>query len=346
MPTLFPPDYPDRPDAPLLSFGPAFSEEISRSVIGCVWRENHERPHETDVRVAASLTMFEAFHPRDQLDCMLAAQGVGFHAAIMDSLERAMQPGLKHAEVVKYRSNATQMSRAFSVVLRDLALRQSKPLPERPVAPPAADPAPPPDGPPPTDGSAEPQAAPTPPPVDPPEEPELPEDLVTRPDGTPGTLAAYAPKPPKQVVIPLVAPIMLALATRPRPWRQLNDPPDPTAPDQDIQTRLLAAVAPRPGPAAEPVTPSRGPLDMREPMFTGDALARYASTRVDPDAPVRPPPIEEDEAVFELEMISTGGDPEAEAQRQAMMAAHPEGKPIVTFDYRGKKPPDKPPQDP
>src|ERR1700722_19111856 len=92
MPPLFPPDYPECPDAPLLSFGPSFSEEISRSVIAAVWHDNHDRPHETEVRIAASLTMFEAFHPRDHLECMLAAQAVGMHAAIMDNMERAMHP--------------------------------------------------------------------------------------------------------------------------------------------------------------------------------------------------------------------------------------------------------------
>jgi len=49
--------------------------------------------------------------------------------------------------------------------------------------------------------------------------------------------------------------------------------------------------------------------------------------------------------VVELELISTGGDPEAEARRAAMMAAHPEGKPIVTIRHGSKKPPDKPPKD-
>jgi len=49
--------------------------------------------------------------------------------------------------------------------------------------------------------------------------------------------------------------------------------------------------------------------------------------------------------VVELELISAGGDPEEEARRAAMIAAHPEGKPIVTFRYGGKKPPGEPPED-
>ncbi len=69
---LFPPEYPDRPDAPLLSFGPSFSEEISRSVIQATWHENAEEPQETEVRFAASLTMLEAFHP----NCILYKRSI------------------------------------------------------------------------------------------------------------------------------------------------------------------------------------------------------------------------------------------------------------------------------
>jgi hypothetical protein len=43
----------------------------------------------------------------------------------------------------------------------------------------------------------------------------------------------------------------------------------------------------------------------------------------------------------DLELISTGGDPAAEAEQAAMMAAHPEGKPIVTFHHGTKLPPDQ-----
>jgi hypothetical protein len=42
--------------------------------------------------------------------------------------------------------------------------------------------------------------------------------------------------------------------------------------------------------------------------------------------------------MVELELISTGGDPSAEADQAAMKAAHPEGKPIVTYRY-GTEPP-------
>jgi hypothetical protein len=68
MQTLFPPEYPEQPDAPLLGFGAAFSEEISRSVIAAVWHENNAEPHETEVRVASGLTMLEAFHPNYSVD--------------------------------------------------------------------------------------------------------------------------------------------------------------------------------------------------------------------------------------------------------------------------------------
>ena len=262
MPTLFPPDYPDRPDAPLLSFGPSFSEEISRSVIAVVWHENSERPHETEVRIAASLTMFEAFHPRDQLECMLAAQGVGIHAAIMDNLERAMHPDTPLAMSIKLRGGATQLCRVFSGVVHDLERRQSKPLPERPA--PLPDPPPPatPPGPPSSGVNPSQPPAGAIPPIDPPAEPELPADLVTRPDGTPGTFATYAPKPPENVYIPREAPIMVALATRPKPFRQVNLPADgrPTGEHGAVGPVEVANAE----PAALPVRlTTRGPLDAR-----------------------------------------------------------------------------------
>ncbi len=49
--------------------------------------------------------------------------------------------------------------------------------------------------------------------------------------------------------------------------------------------------------------------------------------------------------MVELELISTGGDPEAEAERAAMIAAHPEGKPIATFRYGSKIAPKDPADD-
>ena len=128
MQTLFPPDYPDNPDAPLTSFGLAFSQEISRSLIHAVFPRDDEHPHEADVPVAAALTMLEAFHPRDQLECMLAAQGVAAHAAIMESYRVAMDPDLPREKAAKLRANATQLGRTFSTVMHDLERRQTKPL--------------------------------------------------------------------------------------------------------------------------------------------------------------------------------------------------------------------------
>jgi hypothetical protein len=170
-------------------------------------------------------------------------------------------------------------------------------------------------------------------------EAELLRDLVTRPDGTPGSLAAYAPKAPVVPFIPRLPAIMVALATRPGPWRMVNGP---DAADQATEPPATIAAANDPARFS-----GRGPLDPHERIFTGDALARFASARQDPNAPpVEPPSFEDEDATFELELVSTGGDPDAESERAAMIAAHPEGKPIVTINYGTKIPPDKPPQDP
>jgi hypothetical protein len=318
MPPLFPPDYPHRPDAPLLSFGPAFSEEIARSIIKCVWHEDPEQPDDAQVRIAASLTMLEAFHPRDHLECMISAQAVGMHTGGMDCLAMAADPATPPALAIKLRANAVQMSRAFSLNLRDLERLQKKPLPERPREPsPDAEPTRP----------AGQTGSDTPPPDD---ETALREDIASRPDGTPGSLAAYAPKPIETVFIPREPAIMTALATRPKPWRVVDAP----------EENATARGEPASEPAAEPAPPR---LDPHEKMFTGDDLARFASTRLDPNAPLENLRFDDEDSVVELELISAGGDPETEARRAEMMAAHPEGKPIVTLRFGNKKPPERPP---
>ncbi len=164
-------------------------------------------------------------------------------------------------------------------------------------------------------------------------EPEEPSDIRIRPDGTPGSLSAYAPKPR---VVPYVfrePPIMLALATLPKLFRMVNSPegktPDPDAGRDSATDPLIARYD---------WSETRGPLDLKERIFTGDGLARFASARFDPDAPMPVLRFDDEDSIVELEMISTGGDPEAEAERAAMIAAHPEGKPIVTFRHGTRSP--------
>jgi hypothetical protein len=197
--------------------------------------------------------------------------------------------------------------------------------------------------------------------------PELPEDIETRPDGTPGSLDAYAPKPPVEEYIPDTPAIMLALATRPSPWRMVNTPkddarteagpiPPSTAVPPDAETRDAAnpvAASPADGGSLNPPADSpravhegsgaRGPLDLTERIFTGDALARFASARFDPNVPDEPLHFEHEDSVVELELVSAGGDPELEARRAAMMEAHPKGKPIVTFRHGTKAAQDETP---
>ncbi|MGA3000957.1 MAG: hypothetical protein ABSE20_04465 [Acetobacteraceae bacterium] len=367
MSPLCPPEYPDRPDAPLLSMGPAFSEEIARSLVGAIWHENPEQPHETDIRTAAGLTMLESLRPRDQLETMLAAQGVAAHCAIMDSFRCAANPDTPPLLAIKFRASAVSTNRMFCNNLHELERLQSRPLPPRAGQPPRS-PTPTGDGGDPPEASSTakpprtraktspakvanppaetPQFLPDPvcPPAEPPvsleDIPELPEDLETRPNGTPGNLKAYTPKPPPPVpyIPPREAPIMVALATRPKPWRMVNVPKD--------QTPIGAGDADSPPPEAALQEPERqmprGPVDLRERIFTGDALATFAATRLDPNAPVEPRQFESDVAMVELELISTGGDPSAEADKAAMQAAHPEGKPIVTYRYGTKLPSDPP----
>ena len=66
--------------------------------------------------------------------------------------------------------------------------------------------------------------------------PEIPEDVVTRPDGTPGNLTAYTPKAPVVPYVPQEPAIMVALATRPKPWRQVNVPKDQVPTETETAT--------------------------------------------------------------------------------------------------------------
>lgn len=288
---------------------------------------------------------------------MLAAQGVAAHCAIMDDFRCAADPNLPPQLVLKFRANAASMSRMFCMNLRELRHLQSSPLLPRPGQNPPTPTGDPCEAAPAAKPRGRPRTSPAnaanppadsfnslPDPPGPPAEPlvsledlpEIPEDIETRPDGTPGTLTAYTPKPPVVPYIPpREAPIMVALATRPKPWRMVNVPKD------QAPTDTVPDPGPPPAALPEPERPvPRRPVDLRERIFTRDALARFASARLDPDAPAEPRVFDSDVAMVELELISTGGDPSAEADLAAMKAAHPEGKPIATFRYGTEQPSD------
>src|SRR3984957_2186166 len=337
MSPLFPPDYPDNPSAPLRGFGEAFAEEMSRSCIAAVFDEDREKPREADVGVAAALTMLEGLHPRDHDECMMAAEIVGFHAAAMHSLQAAMQPGLSVGEIAKFRSSAAQMVRALSTVRDDLERKQSKPLPRRPMLAQAQVQAPLPHSSPPDDSSVVPdgpvQTQASEPANERPDRPaetdelppELLADMTIRPDGTPGSLSAYAPKTPREAVVPTDLAIMWALATQPKPWRMVNEPGGGRA-------AAAETVASMPHPEPDSARPmAMGPPDLPRNTSWGDTLAWFKAPpslagSLDPEA-------EEEESSVELELINTGGDPELEAERQALIAAHPEGRPAKMIRY-------------
>jgi hypothetical protein len=127
-------------------------------------------------------------------------------------------------------------------------------------------------------------------------------------------------------------------------WAVIPAPPAEPAPEP---TPPEVAPEPSPPPPA-PIGAPRGPLDLREDIFTGDALARFASARLDPEAPVPQPDYSDEELIVELELLNTGGTAEGEAHRAALIAAHPEGKPIKIIRYGARAPErikdeDKPP---
>jgi hypothetical protein len=292
---------------------------------------------------------------------MMAAQAVAAHFSIMDLHRRIGDPNTAEPIAIKLRGNIGQMSRTFSATYHDLERRQAKPLPERPPASPPASGAPPDSPPPHSPRRGTPSPDPTPDRTGDParadapiasatdfkplsEMTEPPEDVKIRPDGTPGSLAAYAPQPPPpEAYVPQEPTIMWALATRPKPWRMVNAPK--AQPGEENATALTTPLAPD-IPEVQPPRPvGDGPLGAREAMFGGDALARFASARFDADAPVEPLNFDDEYSEVDLELISAGGDADAEAERRAMMAAHPEGKAIKTIRYGRGPPPDEPSED-
>ena len=59
-----------------------------------------------ETRRGIARLMFEAYEPRDAIEAMAAARAVAAHHAAMDNFNRAAQPGVSDATVVRLRSSA------------------------------------------------------------------------------------------------------------------------------------------------------------------------------------------------------------------------------------------------
>jgi hypothetical protein len=84
--------------------------------------------------------MFEAYQPHDAIEAMAAARAIAAHHAAMDNFNRAAQPGISDATVVRLRANALAASRSVEALLRARDKRreqQAAPRVEAPARQPA-----------------------------------------------------------------------------------------------------------------------------------------------------------------------------------------------------------------
>jgi hypothetical protein len=124
------------PNGPM---GPAFSDDLMRSLIATLYQDDPLEPSEHDlIRWQAALTLLEAFQPRTAIEAMLAAQAVAAHNSIMECHHRAMRGELPETVAARVRTNAVALIRGMEVILKILEQRQAKPLP--PPLPPVPQP--------------------------------------------------------------------------------------------------------------------------------------------------------------------------------------------------------------
>jgi hypothetical protein len=71
-----------------------------------------------ETRRGIARLMFEAYEPRDAIEAMAAARAVAAHHAAMDNFNRAAQPGVSDATVVRLRSSALAAARSVEAMLR------------------------------------------------------------------------------------------------------------------------------------------------------------------------------------------------------------------------------------
>jgi hypothetical protein len=115
------------PNGPL---GPAFSEDLMRSLIAALPQEGLEGPNENDLcRWGGALTLLEAFQPRTPVEAMLAAQIIAAHHGIMECYFRATHDRLPEPLAIKLRNNVAALTRAQENNLRALERRQARPVP-------------------------------------------------------------------------------------------------------------------------------------------------------------------------------------------------------------------------
>ena len=119
-----------------------FTRDLLRSLAATIRAQPDETRAEHAERFAAATAAWAAFHPRDPLEQMLAAQIVGAHHAALDYLTRAAETE-DPTQADRLRRSFATMNRTMRDTLRLLERQQQRPAASAPPVP-AIEPIPPP----------------------------------------------------------------------------------------------------------------------------------------------------------------------------------------------------------
>ena len=111
-----------------------FTRDLLRSLTATIRALPDETRAEYAERFAAATAAWAAFHPRDPLEQMLAAQIVGAHHAALDCLIRAAETE-DPTQADRLRRSFATMNRTMRDTLRLLTLQQQRPAASAPPAP-------------------------------------------------------------------------------------------------------------------------------------------------------------------------------------------------------------------
>ena len=126
-----------------LDFSNIATREILRTLAGMIRAQANETEAEYAERFTATATAFAAFQPRDLLEEMLAAQIVGAHHAILDSLAEAMRSD-DPRQAERLRRAAAVMSELMPRTMHILAQLRQRSAEALAPPPPVITPEPPP----------------------------------------------------------------------------------------------------------------------------------------------------------------------------------------------------------
>ena len=108
-----------------------FTRDLLRTLTGTTRAPPNETEAEQAERVAAMATAWAAYHPRDPMEQMLAAQIIGAHHAALDCLAQASETEDQPRADRLRRSYAT-MTRTMRDLMRLLERRQQRPITDEP----------------------------------------------------------------------------------------------------------------------------------------------------------------------------------------------------------------------